>query len=82
MNEHIMDALVQADKYAWKKAGKKYDAVGDLNWKWEDSKNEKFAELLLNKCIELVDPGIASGEEWFRARAAAVQELKDYFEID
>ncbi len=52
LNGNILDLLVLADKYAWSVAKKKYDAAGDLNWKWEDAKNEKFAELLIKECID------------------------------
>lgn len=86
MNEHIMDALVQADKYAWKKAGKKYDAVGDLNWKWEDAKNEKFAELLIRECMNIckAHPSRTVSNNW-NADAVApdiVNRISEHFEVD
>jgi hypothetical protein len=53
MNERIKELNAQADKYAWEKVGKKYDGTGDLNWQWEDTKMEKFAELIIRECAEL-----------------------------
>ena len=53
MNERIKELNAQADKYAWEKVGKKYDGTGDLNWQWEDTKMEKFAELIVQECAEL-----------------------------
>jgi hypothetical protein len=53
MNERILELNAQADKYAWEKVGKKYDGAGDLNWKWEDTKMEKFAELIVGECVEV-----------------------------
>jgi hypothetical protein len=54
MNERILELNAQADKYAWEKVGKKYDGAGDLNWKWEDTKMEKFAELVLKASFDVV----------------------------
>ena len=53
MNERILELNAQADKYAWEKVGKKYDGKGDLNWQWEDTKMEKFAELIVRECARV-----------------------------
>ena len=54
MNERILELNAQADKYAWEKVGEKYDEFGSLNrslnWQWEDTKMEKFAELIVEEC--------------------------------
>ena len=54
MNERIIELNAQADKYAWEKVGEKYDEFGSLNrslnWQWEDTKMEKFAELIVEAC--------------------------------
>ncbi len=45
----------------------------------DDGAVKLITKFILDKCIDIVDPGITCGDEWFRARAAAVQEIKDYF---
>ncbi len=58
MNERILELNAQADKYAWEKVGKKYDGAGDLNWRWEDTKMEKFAELIVRECCDLLETSL------------------------
>lgn len=50
MNERITELYVQANKYASDAGFKKYDKAGDVNWKWEDTVFEKFAELIVKEC--------------------------------
>ena len=51
MNEQITELYVQANKYASDTGFKKYDKAGDVNWQWEDTVFEKFAELIVRQCI-------------------------------
>ena len=55
MNERITELYVQANKYASDTGFKKYDKAGDVNWQWEDTVFEKFAELIVKECAGLVD---------------------------
>ena len=55
MNEKITELYVQANKYALDAGFKKYDKAGDVNWQWEDTVFEKFAELIVRECTDLCD---------------------------
>ena len=52
MNEKITELYVQANKYASDTGFKKYDKAGDVNWQWEDTVFEKFAELIVAECLD------------------------------
>jgi len=53
MNERITELYVQANKYASEAGFKKYDKAGDVNWQWEDTVFEKFAELIVDECLAM-----------------------------
>ncbi len=79
MNERIKELNAQADKYAWEKVGKKYDGTGDLNWQWEDTKMEKFAELIVREC---------ASKAWFAEQygigdgAPVSKQIKEHFGVE
>jgi len=96
MNERILELNAQADKYAWEKVGEKYDEFGSLNrslnWQWEDTKMEKFAELIVRECIDkittydLVPGHSAKWEDIYDIHVRLLQdlgeELKEHFGIE
>lgn len=63
MNERILEFNAQADKYAWEKIGEKYDESRSLNWEWEDTKMEKFAELIVRECADIWQEDCRSDKE-------------------
>jgi len=81
MNERIVELNAQADKYAWEKVGKKYDGAGDLNWKWEDTKMEKFAELIVRECAHLVG-GYTKENEFGTDVKEAYEEITKHFGVE
>lgn len=74
MNERITELYVQANKYAQEEGFKKYDKAGDVNWKWEDTVFEKFAELVVRECIEVVKP-TGHHEVWAQSYLGGVDGL-------
>lgn len=74
MNERIVELTVLADRYAWDKVGKKYNDDGQLNWKWEDVKLAKFAELIVKECCAEIS------QEPFNAGSASAW-LKEHFGV-
>lgn len=82
MNERIKELNAQADKHAWEKVGKKYDGKGDLNWEWEDAKMAKFAELLVQECIQTVkNQSMQSSDEWEDGLQIAEGAIRKHFGI-
>ena len=69
MNERTLELAVEAND----QTGNKFD----LNYKELDSFLEKFAELIVRECIDVVDVG---GE--FVSRPKMVERLKQHFGVE
>ena len=69
MNERIEELAMQANSH--------HDNFFDLNYKELDSFLEKFAELIVAECIDVVDVG---GD--FVSRPKMVERLKQHFGVE
>lgn len=54
MNERIKELYVQANRYANLNGLMKYDKADNINWEWEDTVFEKFAELIVQECCDFI----------------------------
>ena len=85
MNEKITELYVQANKYASDAGFKKYDKAGDVNWQWEDTVFEKFAELIVQECVRAVESNRKEPREGYNTynmgTFEAVDSIKQYFGI-
>jgi len=52
MNERIVKLITEADAYAWTISEKYVPECGEVNYLWEDAFRKKFAELIIERCIE------------------------------
>jgi hypothetical protein len=43
--------------------------------------DEKFAELIIQECLNIVDPRSDSGDEWDQALRSSAQEIREHFGI-
>ena len=57
MNERIRELAEQAEKYALDNVGKGHYGIEDLIYQFQfvDTKIEKFAELIVRECIDVVE---------------------------
>jgi hypothetical protein len=77
MNEKITELYVQANKYASEAGFKKYDKAGDVNWQWEDTVFEKFAELIVRECADYTN--------WYQANSRytdIAKAIKEHFGVE
>ena len=90
MNEKITELYVQANKYASEAGFKKYDKAGDVNWQWEDTVFEKFAELIVRECTEVCKPVHAQPYEdmdefhkgLIEGQDVAIEQIKQHFGVE
>ena len=78
MNERILQLAKQADDYA--------DAIlspGEFHPDWHDVRDVKFAELLINECIGVVNKRYMgdNNREDFEVRRC-VEDLKNHFGVE
>ena len=78
MNEQIRQLADHAKAYA-NQCTKDYD--GDVSWYWMDYYTEKFAELIVQDCIDILSPYTVNmnriGEEYLHP----IQEIKKNFGV-
>lgn len=44
---------------------------------------QKFAELIIQECLKIVDPGdMVCGDEWFTTLEETAQEIKEHFGLE
>jgi len=83
MNARIKKLAEQAEQYASEK-DRKYDGAGNLNWQWQDIKMEKFAELIVQECIGVVDDAERGGSNdvWDNAVKFIRRDLQEHFGVE
>jgi len=81
MNEQILELNAQADKYAWEKVGEKYD---ELMPQWEDTKMEKFVELMVLEMCKVLDKAQwDKGEDWVcKDGTRIIPQIKEHFGVE
>jgi hypothetical protein len=79
MNERIRELAEQAEKYALDNVGKGHYGIEDLIYQFQfvDTKMEKFAELIVRECMNVLDPG----EHQLIARFQARKWLAEHFGV-
>lgn len=79
MNERIKELVYQAEKIS-------RQAVVDSKYKtsFNDIFNEKFAELIVKECIDIVDDAERGGtnEEWDNAAKFIRRDIKEHFGVE
>jgi hypothetical protein len=70
MNERV--------KILWNKAAE--SNFGD-SWEEQTAFMSKFAELIVAECLEFVDPGSWSDDEWDQALIVARENIKKHFGV-
>ena len=75
MNERIKELVKQAEQYALDKATEGNDE--DYDYSFDDDFQEKFAELIIKECCNILDPG----EHQLIARFQARKMLEENFGV-
>jgi hypothetical protein len=47
----------------------------------DTSREQKFAELIVRECLNIVEPDQDSGDEWCVTLKGAAQEIKEHFGV-
>jgi hypothetical protein len=86
MNYRIIQLITEADTHAWSVA-EKYVARdccndGEVNYLWEDAFREKFAELIVQECLKIVEPDQTSGDEWCVTLDETAQSIRQHFGLE
>ena len=71
MNERIRELMEQAGLYDFV-----IESMG-IN-----KEMEKFAELIVRECLNIVEPTEDSGDEWCVTLKGAAQEIKQHFGVE
>ena len=74
MNERIKELAEQADEYA----DNKIQMPGEYHPDWHDTRDEKFAELIVRECVEICDNTISDLDGWY----AACKQIKQHFGVE
>jgi hypothetical protein len=72
MNERIRELAEQADEYA----DNKIQMPGEYHPDWHDTRDEKFAELIIRECVELNRQELS-----FSAFARMLDKYEDHFGV-
>ena len=83
MNERIQELLNKACVYAYEQnpGENSYGRPVDEN-KYEEDRYTKFAELIVQECLNIVEPDEDSGDEWCVALKGAAQEIYEHFGVE
>ena len=73
MNERIKLLAEQADEYA----DNKIQMPGEYHPDWHDTRDEKFAELIVRECVEICDNTISDLDGWY----AACKQIREHFGV-
>ena len=78
MNERIKQMAEQADNFA----DDKIQMPGEYHPDWHDVRDEKFAELIVQECMEQASIGNGHGNnQWDRALTFAAKNIKEHFGV-
>lgn len=75
MNERIRQLVKQAKKETESLYAKL------TRQEFEDAYNQKFADLIVRECLNIVEPVEDSGDEWCITLKETAQEIKEYFGV-
>ena len=75
MNERIQELLEQAEQYALDKANEGNDE--DYEYSFDDDFQEKFAELIVQECVEINKQELA-----FNAFERLMNKYKEHFGVE
>ena len=62
MNERIVKLSTEAENYACTVAEKYVPECGEISYLWEHAFRKKFAELIVQECMDIVGDGTVDGE--------------------
>ena len=77
MNERILNLVGQARIFAWEN-----ETHWSANLERDKLFEEKFAELIVRECLNIVEPTEDSGDEWCVTLKGAAQEIKQHFGVE
>ena len=77
MNERIRELAVQAKLVAEEDINRQISYNDELK-----AFAEKFAELLIRDCIQVIGPEDSYIDEWFKAKADSVVRIKEHFGVE
>ena len=75
MNERIKEMIEQAGIEEWWDSGNERREVLQEHL-------EKFAELIVRECLNIVEPDEDSGDEWCVTLKGTAQEIKQHFGVE
>ena len=80
MNERIKQLAAHAKAYA-NQCTKDID--GDVSWHWMEYYTEKFAELIVQECIEAIqNESMNSDDDWERGLRIAEGAIQKHFGVE
>ena len=72
MNQRIRELIKQS-----------YVTIESPSGEWyTDFSKEKFAELIVRECLNIVEPDEDSGDEWCVTLKGTAQEIKQHFGVE
>ena len=79
MNEQIQQLATRAGLYV-DSNGRPYPQA--LSAEQADAALQKFAELIVQECIQVSGPEDSYTDEWFKAKADSVAKIKEHFGVE
>ena len=59
-----------------------YGGIVSEYWDTYKLDPEKFAELIVQECLKIVEPTVDSGDEWCVTLKGTAQEIREHFGIE
>ena len=77
MNERIRELAEQADGVFIHKL-----LTGAKQYTFLEKDLEKFAELIVQECIQVGGPEDSYTDDWFKAKADSINKIKEHFGVE